>query len=142
MPARSARILPALILFPALIFTATAASGENDPLRRVLVCSGPDASMEVYVPQSLVTGSGVGKVDLSKPAIGGYTLDLSASGKGKVLEWVRVSLADGGETVVVDQFTRELPPTRIPVTGGTVDFDNRFGTEAQCAAFNEDPEIE
>jgi hypothetical protein len=28
-----------------------------------------------------------------------------------------------------------LPPTRIPVSGGTVDFDKRFGTAAQCGVF-------
>jgi hypothetical protein len=125
-----------------MLAAAVAAAAENDPLRRVLVCAGPDASMEVYLPESLISGSGVASVDLSKPAVGGYTLDLSAAGKGKVLEWVRVSLEDGGETLVVDQFTRGLPPTRVPVAGGMVSFDNRFGTNALCSAFNEDPEIE
>jgi hypothetical protein len=28
-----------------------------------------------------------------------------------------------------------LKPTRIPVGGGTVDFDQRFGTGAKCEAF-------
>jgi hypothetical protein len=28
---------------------------------------------------------------------------------------------------------RKLPPTRIPVGGGTVDFDQRFRTRAKCA---------
>src|SRR5690606_35458040 len=101
-----------------------AVSADNVPLRRVLVCSGPGASMEVYLPEKLVTGTGLANVDLSQPAVGGYTLDLSGAGKGKVLEWVRVSLVDGGESIVVDQFTRGLPPTKIPVTGGTVDLDN------------------
>jgi hypothetical protein len=87
-------------------------------------------------------GTVADSVSLAKPVAGLYALDLSGAGKGKVLEQVRVSLVDNGETLVVDQFTRGLPPTRIPVAGGTVDFDNRFGTKAHCAAFNEDPEVE
>ena len=128
----------------ALILAATAlpAAAADEPLRRVLVCAGPDASMEVYLPEKIVMGSDADSVSLAKPVAGLYALDLSGAGKGKVLEWVRVSLVDKGETLVVDQFTRGLPPTRIPVAGGTVDFDNRFGTKAQCAAFNEDPEVE
>jgi hypothetical protein len=39
--------------------------------------------------------------------------------------------------VIVDQYTRKLPATRIPVGGGTVNFDNRFGTNAKCDAFNQ-----
>lgn len=135
---------PKLALSLALILAAAppAAAAADKPMRRVLVCAGPAASMEVYLPQANVGGPGADKVNLAEPVIGGYTLDLSGAGRGKVLEWVRVSLADGGETVVVDQFTRGLPVTRIPVAGGTVNFDNRFGTKAQCAAFNEDPEVE
>jgi hypothetical protein len=40
-----------------------------------------------------------------------------------------------GKTVIVNQYTRSLPPTRIPVAGGTVDFDQRFGTGAKCGPF-------
>lgn len=124
------------------LVVATAQAASNEAMRRVLVCAGPDASMEVYLPQSVVKGSGPDNVDLSKPVAGLYALDLSAAGKGKVLEPVRVSKADDGDTIVVDQFTRGLPPTRIPVGGGIVDFDNRFGTKAHCAMFNEDPEVD
>jgi hypothetical protein len=134
---------PKLSLSLALILAAALpASAKEQTYRRVLVCAGPDASMEVYLPEGLVSGSGVDNVKLDKPATGLYALDLSGAGKGKVLEPVRVSLEDKGETLVVDQFTRGLKPTRVPVAGGTVDFDNRFATKAQCAAFNEDPEIE
>jgi len=127
----------------ALIFAAVVPAGAADqPMRRVLVCVGPDASMELYLPEAVVGGRGVGNVHLAKPVIGAYTLDLTGIGKGKVLEWVRVSLADNGKTLVVDQFTRGLPPTHIPIAGGTVDFDNRFGSNASCDAFNEAPEID
>jgi hypothetical protein len=40
--------------------------------------------------------------------------------------------------VIVDQYTRNLPRTRVPVSGGTVNFDNRFGTNAKCGAFNQE----
>jgi hypothetical protein len=67
--------------------------------------------------------------------IGYYTLDLTDANKGKVLEPVRASLTRNGKTVIVDQYTRKLPPTRIPADGGTVDFDQRFGTAANCGPF-------
>ena len=40
--------------------------------------------------------------------------------------------------MIVDQYTRKLPPTAIPVAGGTVDFDQRFAAGAKCGPFNED----
>jgi len=55
--------------------------------------------------------------------------------KGKLLEPVKVTLTADKQTVIVDQYTRKLPPTRIPVSGGTVDFDQRFGTGAKCSPF-------
>jgi hypothetical protein len=53
-----------------------------------------------------------------------------------VLEPVRVSLSADKQTVIVDQYTRKLPATRIPAGGGTADFDQRFGTAAKCGPFN------
>jgi hypothetical protein len=70
---------------------------------------------------------------LAQPVIGYYALDLSDANKGKPLEPVKVSMAADGKTV--NQYTRGLPPTRIPVHGGSVDFDRRFGTQAKCAPF-------
>jgi hypothetical protein len=46
-----------------------------------------------------------------------------------------VSMTADGKTVIVNQHTRGLPPTKIPVGGGTVDFDQRFGTGAKCGPF-------
>jgi hypothetical protein len=63
---------------------------------------------------------------LAHPVIGYYTLDLSDANKGKSLEPVKVSMTADGKTVIVNQYTRGLPPTRIPVGGSTVDFDHRF----------------
>ncbi|MGA8616802.1 MAG: hypothetical protein WB760_34915 [Xanthobacteraceae bacterium] len=96
--------------------------------------------MEVYIPQSTVFGTVLVAHALAHPVIGYYTLDLSAQNKGKALEPVKVSMTADGKTVIVNQYTRGLPPTRIPSGGGTVDFDQRFGTQAKCGPFqSQDP---
>ncbi|HUC49133.1 MAG TPA: hypothetical protein VMA30_07065 [Xanthobacteraceae bacterium] len=107
---------------------------------RVLACEGEDAKMEVYLPQSIVLGKVPIARALASPVNSYYTLDLTNANKGKSLEPVKVSMAASGKTVIVDQVTRGLPPTRIPVGGGTVDFDQRFGTQAKCGPFQwQDP---
>jgi len=122
----------------AFAFVATPATAADEAMTRVFACKGDDAAMEVYIPQSVVQGSGVANVKLDRPVIGAYTLDLTDAGKGKGLEPVRVSLSGDKKFVIVDQYTRKLPATRIPVGGGTVNFDNRFGTNAKCGAFNQE----
>jgi hypothetical protein len=108
--------------------------GQEAYMVRVLACAGPDAKMEVYLPQSIIYGAGA--KGLTRPTIGYYTLDLTEANKGKVLEPVRVSVSADKQTVIVDQYTRKLPVTRVPAAGGTVDFDQRFGTAAKCGPFN------
>ena len=110
--------------------------GQDAYMTRVLACDGVDAKMEVYLPQTLVT-KGYQAVRKMKSTIGWYTLDLTSAEKGKVMEPVRVSMSADGKTVTVNQYTRGLAPTAIPVAGGTVDFDQRFGTKAKCAPFNQ-----
>jgi hypothetical protein len=109
--------------------------GQDTYMIRVLVCKGDGAGMEVYLPQSIALDPAKLKAALVKPVIGYYTLDLTEAGKGKPLEPVKVSMTSDGKTVIVNQYTRGLKPTRIPVGGGTVDFDQRFGTGAKCEAF-------
>jgi len=109
--------------------------GQDAYMIRVLACKGEGARMEVYLPQSIARDPAKLKSALAKPVIGYYTLDLTSAGKGKPLEPVKVSMTSDGKTVIVDQYTRGLKPTRIPVSGGTVDFDQRFGTGAKCEAF-------
>ena len=115
---------------------ATAANAQSSAMTRVLSCAGPDARMEVFLPSNLLTGKGASNVRLNGTVIGRYVLDLSEAGKGKPDEEVKISWSSDRRAVVVDQFTRKLPPTRIPVGGGTVDFDKRFGTKAKCGPFN------
>jgi hypothetical protein len=131
----------ALALVAALSVPAVAKdAGQQAYLIRMLTCEGPDAKMEVYIPQSAVFGSAPLARALTQPVIGYYALDLSAANKGKSLEPVKVSITADGKMVIVSQYTRGLPPTRIPLGGGTVDFDQRFGTQAKCGPFqSQDP---
>ena len=111
---------------------------------RMLACKGPDAKMELYLPQAIALKNGRELArSLAKPVIGYYTLDLTPYNKGKPLEPVKVSMTFDGKTIIVNQYTRGLPPTRIPVSGGTVDFDQRFGSGAKCGPFQaQDPNFQ
>jgi hypothetical protein len=102
-------------------------------MMRMLVCEGDNAKMEVYLPQSVVYSPD--GMRAGQTVTGYYTLDLFDANKGKPLEPVRVAMSADKKTVTVNQYTRKLPPTRIPVGGGTVDFDQRFGTGAKCGPF-------
>ena len=104
-------------------------------MRRVFSCVGPDAKMEIYVPESLLSGLGVQNAKLDKQATGAYSLDLTDAGKGKMLEPVHVQYSNDKKSVIVTQYTRG--PTTIAVGGATVDFDQRFGTQAKCGPFNQ-----
>jgi hypothetical protein len=109
--------------------------GQDAYMIRVIACKGDQVSMEVYLPQSIARDPAKLKSALAKPVVGYYTLDLTEPGKGKPLEPVKISMTSDGKTVIVDQYTRGLKPTRIPFSGGTVDFDQRFGTGAKCEPF-------
>ena len=125
-----------VLLTSALVCVVTGPAAAKQPgeeayMIRMLACEGPDAKMEVYIQQSIATNDAA----LARSVIGYYTLDLTGANKGKLLEPVKVTLTADRQTVIVDQYTRKLPPTRIPVSGGTVDFDQRFGTGAKCGPF-------
>jgi hypothetical protein len=114
--------------------------GDEAAMIRMVLCHGDGPAMELYLPESIVFGKKPLAQALAKPAIGYYALDLSDINKGKSLEPVKVSMTADGKTVVVNQYTRGLPPTQIPVAGGTVDFDHRFGEQAKCGPFRaQDP---
>jgi hypothetical protein len=106
------------------------------PMTRIFVCKGPDAAMEIYVPQSLVLKRNIERAGLGGTVNGLYVLDLTAAGKGKVMEPVRLRSTKDNKAMTVEQFTRKgLKPATIPIAGGKLDFDQRFGTEAQCEPF-------
>jgi hypothetical protein len=129
------RLIGATIVVFAALPAAAKDPGQEAYMSRMLVCEGPDAKMEIYLPQSAVFDRDGGTRTINKSIIGYYALDLSEANKGKQLEPVRISLSPDKKTVIVEQYTRGLPPTRIPVAGGKVDFDNRFGTAAKCGPF-------
>lgn len=119
---------------------AAAASLPDDRawLIRMLLCNADGVAIEVYVPQSVVFadhGMAAGQT-----VNGYYTLDLSDINKGKGLEPVRITMSADKTFITVNQTTRGLPPTKIPVGGGTVDFDQRFARHAKCGPFQaQDP---
>jgi hypothetical protein len=122
----------------ALTVLVGEAPAADVAMRRVLLCDGPDAKMEVYVPDALVTGTGVQNAKLDMQVTGAYSLDLSDAGKGKTLEPVHVQYSRDRKSVIVEQYTRKLPPTSVAIAGATVDFDQRFGTGAKCGPFNQE----
>jgi hypothetical protein len=67
----------------ALTLVAGEAPATDVAMRRVLSCVGPEAKMEVYVPDALVTGTGVQNAKLDKQVVGAYSLDLSDAGEGQ-----------------------------------------------------------
>ncbi len=127
-------IRPALLA--ALAFSILPAHAASEAQTRVMTCKGPDATMEIYVPESGVIGFGKENVVLPTNGNGFFALDLTDADKGKHLEPVHVRLTGDRKYLVVEQYLRDYPATRIPVGGGTVDFDNRFATKAKCTALN------
>jgi hypothetical protein len=131
---------PAAILKLALLAAALSAAcvpfahalGGDGPMLRVFFCKGDGAAMELYLPQAFALSD----IASMPPTYGYYALDLTEALKGKPLERVKVSISGDKKSVIVDQYSRGLPPTRIPIAGGIVDFDQRFGTRAKCGAFN------
>jgi hypothetical protein len=107
------------------------------PMTRIFACQGSDATMEIYAPQSLVRKRDIEKQGLGGTVNGLYALDLTGSKKGKVVEPVRLRSTKDKSAIVMEQFTRKgLKPATVPLAGGSLDFDQRFGSNARCEAFS------
>ena len=117
----------------ALLLTAVPALARDGAMVRVITCKGPDAAMEIYIPEDVLTGALSPKNGVVDAL---YALDLSGALKGKHLERVHITQSPDHKGIVMTQYTRGLPPTAIPEAGGTVNFDNRFGTHAVCSKFS------
>jgi len=102
-------------------------------------CVGDDASMEIFFPTDAVFSSDHLVEYLAKngKVTGFYALDLNGAGKGKSIEPVFLSISPDKKAIVMQQFTRPgLLKANIPIAGGTLDFDHRFGTNAKCSALS------
>lgn len=101
---------------------------------RVFLCSNDDAKMEIYIPESASRDFALKD---GRPVLAWYALDLSDPdlNKGKSLETVLVRYAQDKRALILYQFTRGLPLTVIPMGGGVVNFDNRFGSDAKCGPY-------
>ena len=139
MPCRPIVVAVAVALTSAWCCPSSSLAGGvflDVPMTRIFACQGADARMEVYVPQSVLTKRNIGKQGLGGAVNGLYALDLTEAKKGKVLEPVRLRSTRDNRSIVVEQFTRKgLKPATIPLNGGTLDFDQRFGAGARCEAF-------
>jgi hypothetical protein len=128
----------ALVTFELAAWQPATAGGVflDVPMTRIFVCNGSDATMEIYVPQSVLAKRNIERQGLGGTVNGLYALDLTDAGKGKVIEPVRLRSSKDNKSIGIDQFTRKgLKPASIPMTGGTLDFDQRFGTKAKCGSF-------
>jgi len=135
----SRSILFTMALTVAVSAAAPAMSGGiflDVPMTRIFVCQGADATMEIFVPQSLLTKRNVEKQGLGGTVNGLYAVDLSGAQKGKVIEPVRLRSTKDNTAIVMTQFTRKgLKPAAIPMAGGTLDADQRSGSKAKCEPF-------
>lgn len=106
----------------------------QDAYSRVFSCSNDDAKMEIYIAESASRDFALKD---GRPVLAWYALDLSDPdlNKGKSLEAVLVRYAQDKRALILYQFTRGLPLTVIPMSGGVVNFDNRFGSDAKCGPF-------
>lgn len=106
----------------------------QEAYNRVFLCDGDGVKMEIYIPESASRDFGLKD---GRPVLAWYALDLSDPdlNKGKSLEAVLVRYAQDKRALILYQFTRGLPLTVIPMGGGVVNFDNRFGSGAKCGPY-------
>ena len=99
-------VLALLSLWTLPVATSAKGPGVDAYMIRMLSCEGPDAKMEVYIPQPIALDASGMVRDLQKPVIGYYALDLTPYNKGKPLEPVKVSMTPDGKTVIQSVYPR------------------------------------
>ena len=106
----------------------------QEAYNRVFLCDGDGVKMEIYIPESASRDFALKD---GRPVLAWDALDLSDPdlNKGKSLEAVLVRYAEDRRALILYQFSRGLPLTVIPMGGGVVNFDNRFGSDAKCGPF-------
>ena len=78
-PARRLALVGVMILIFAGVPAAAKVPGKEAYMVRVVACEGPDAKMEIYLPQSVVFDRDGGTRTINNSVIGYYALDLTAS---------------------------------------------------------------
>ncbi len=132
------RFLLKAVMSGALVIGASggmqAKAGEASSFCLIVSCKNELAAVEIYAPASICY-AGVDEFfrGLRKDNRGYYALDLREAGKGKPLEPVHLRAMEGGRGIEIDQYTRGLPPTRVPKEGGVVSFDKRFAEDMSCS---------
>ena len=121
----------------AIGLIATLIAGQSSALEaytRMFLCNGDGVKMEIYIPESASRDFALKD---GRPVLAWYALDLSDPdlNKGKNLEAVLVRYAQDKRALILYQFTRGLPLTVIPMSGGVVNFDNRFASDAKCGPY-------
>jgi hypothetical protein len=106
------------------------------PMTRIFACRGAGTTMEVYIPQDIAVDRNVETDGLEKPLTGVYLVDMTKAERGKLLIPVKVSSTADKKAITVDQDLSGVKPATIPIKGGKVDFDKRFGAGATCGAYN------
>lgn len=111
-----------------------AKAGEASSFCLVVVCKNESAAVEIYAPAPICY-AGVDEFfkGLLKDNRGYYALDLREAGKGKPLEPIHLKAIEGNKGIEVHQYTRGLPPARVPKEGGAVSFDRRFAEDMTCS---------
>jgi hypothetical protein len=88
-------------------------------------CASPSgAKMQIYGPRDLNPKSDA--------VLGYYALDLSQAGKNHGFKPVRLSFTKDWKSISVERFSRNADPVEIPISGGVVQFDRKWGEDTVC----------
>ena len=129
-PATCTLGVPSCIALIAL--APTSSSAQEGAFARVLQCKNQDARVELYLPTAIAhAGDGWQALEKTTP---GYLRARPLAVPARASRWspcASLSTKDK-RGVVVDQYTRGLPPSTVPLKGGKVSFDKRFAENMTC----------
>jgi hypothetical protein len=130
-----ATICYAACTFPACVQIRADPHTDNPETYCLIIsCKNEDTVVEIYAPEQIChKGDDAFFKGLQSGQRGFYALDLNNFNKGKPLEPINLRAAKENSGIVVDQFTRRLPPTTVPREGGEVSFDTRFASNMRCS---------
>lgn len=131
--------LAALVTTVLTMLTSAAFAGGvflEVPMTRAFVCRSADATIDIFLPQSLLSKRNIEKQGLGRTVNGLYALELTGAQQSKVIEPVRLRSTKDNKAMTVELFTRKgLKPATLPLTGGELTFDPRSDARVKCEAF-------